>query len=648
MQMEIGNSFYFEGIYFRFFRSIALMIFFLFSTNVLPVLGANCDINDDSRIDDTDAQLCLELYLNVCPTTFATSCSELSCDINGDGETTPADAQQISWHYLGRESLCQGIPPCNQCRVTQDRAKDALDIILKSMEAFFAENDYFPSSLDELGILIDYTAEYRYEVITNLNGNPYAFQAIARSKAPGIMDGGEADDIWTSTVANNTLTVTNEKDGCGSCPPASWEPCERCRDGQSEAKQSLGTIAKSQEAYFFVFGTYADTLEKMGFILRGDPLYHYSLSNVSDTTYIAKASSMEPGIMDGGAGDDVWTIDHQREIRHLVNACPECPIYSGCSACTESQEAVKRMLLAIAKNQEAHLLEHGRLADSLEQLGNLSSGYLARYAYQYTKTPDGEYTVTATSKPPGIMNGGEGDDKWSIDQNFELIHLRDACSFCMAGAKDCNICRSLQTHAVNQMSLIRDKLVSFFEDNGFYPETLSVIGYESNPHDKHTYAISADNSSNVKTFLITAQSKAPGIVNRGAGDNVWTMNQDGKLEMVLNPCPTCPRDEVFFPGYECKRRQSEARQVLGTITKKQEIYRSENGTYADSIEELDFQVNNPEQSRYEYSISLSDPTSYTATATSKPPGIWNGGAGDDVWTIDQNRLLRNPVNGCDW
>ncbi|MFP4307142.1 MAG: type IV pilin-like G/H family protein [Desulfococcaceae bacterium] len=644
MRVKIENSFFSNRIYWRFFRWIGLMIIFLFSTNASPVFGADCDINGDGGIDEADVQLCLELYLNVCPTTFAISCSELSCDINGDGETTPADAQQISWHYLGRESLCEDMTPCKQCRSKQDRAKDALNIIMMGMEAYFAENDYLPSSLEELSIMLDDTANYTYEIQSSFNEDAWEYQATARSKSPGIMDGGEADDIWISTAANSTLTVTNEKDGCGPCPPDPREPCGRCRDRQIEAKRSLGTIAKGQEAYFAEFGTHADTLEKIGFILRGDPLYRYSLSNVSDSTFLATASSVEPGIMNGGAGDDVWTIDHQREIRHLVDACP----YSGCSDCTESQEAMKRSLLAIAKNQEAHLLEHGRLADSLEQLGYLSSGYLARYAYQYTKTSGGEYTVTATSKPPGIMNGGEGDDKWSIDQNFELIHLRDACSFCMADAKDCNICRSLQTLSVNKMSLIRDKLLAFYQSNGFYADSLSEIGYEVNPYDRHTYTISSDNSSSTKTFLITAQSKEPGIMTWGAGDNIWTMDQDGRLEMVLNPCPNCPRDEVFFPGYECKRRQSEAKQALGTITKEQEIYRLENGAYADSIEQLGFQESNPEQSRYEYSISLFGPTSYTAIATSRFPGIWNGGVGDDIWTTDRNRLFRNPVNGCDW
>jgi len=228
-----------------------------------------------------------------------------------------------------------------------------------------------------------------------------------------------------------------------------------------------------------------------------------------------------------------------------------------------------------------------------------------------------------------------------------------ACPECPESANipdstECNICRSLQTLAVNQMGLIRDKLLAFYQSNGFYSDSLSEIGYEVNPHDSHAYTVSANNSSTTKSVLITAQSKEPGIMNWGAGDNIWTMDQDGKVEKVLNPCPNCPRNEVFFPGYECKRRQSEARQVLWAIKIEQEAYFLKNDTYADSIEKLGFQVNNPEQKRYEYSISHSSPTSFTATSTSKSPGIWNGGAGDDSWTIDQNRLLQNHVNGCSW
>jgi len=94
---------------------------------------------------------------------------------------------------------------------------------------------------------------------------------------------------------------------------------------QSEAKQSLGTIAKNQEAYFAEFGTYADRSEKLGFVVRGEGgkrYYTYSYSGVSATGYTAIATSLAPGISNcgGGEGDDVWTINEKLSLQNTESA----------------------------------------------------------------------------------------------------------------------------------------------------------------------------------------------------------------------------------------------------------------------------------------------------------------------------------------
>ncbi len=89
---------------------------------------------------------------------------------------------------------------------------------------------------------------------------------------------------------------------------------------QSEAKQSLGTIAKNQEAYFFEFGMYADSLEKLRFAVKAEEQkYTYSLS-LSKSGYTATAISKTPGINMCGEGDDVWTMNQSLTLENVRNA----------------------------------------------------------------------------------------------------------------------------------------------------------------------------------------------------------------------------------------------------------------------------------------------------------------------------------------
>jgi len=97
----------------------------------------------------------------------------------------------------------------------------------------------------------------------------------------------------------------------------------QCEAKQSEAKQSLGTIAKNQEAYVAEFNTYADKSSKLGFSVKGEGskrYYTYAYSGVSASGYIATATSMDKGLK-GAAADDKWEINEKLQLKNTTNAC---------------------------------------------------------------------------------------------------------------------------------------------------------------------------------------------------------------------------------------------------------------------------------------------------------------------------------------
>ncbi|HAO22711.1 MAG: hypothetical protein BWK80_39220 [Desulfobacteraceae bacterium IS3] len=97
----------------------------------------------------------------------------------------------------------------------------------------------------------------------------------------------------------------------------------QCKAKQSEAKQSLGTIAKNQEAYVAEFNTYADKSSKLGFSVKGEGskrYYTYAYTGVSASGYTASATSMDKGLK-GAAADDKWEINEKLQLKNTTNAC---------------------------------------------------------------------------------------------------------------------------------------------------------------------------------------------------------------------------------------------------------------------------------------------------------------------------------------
>lgn len=99
-----------------------------------------------------------------------------------------------------------------------------------------------------------------------------------------------------------------------------------------------------------------------------------------------------------------------------------------------------------------------------------------------------------------------------------------------------------------------------------------------------------------------------------------------------------------FMNYQCKAKQVEARQALGSLAKCQEAYHTEFTTYSADLESIGFATKG--KSKYEYEVTLLNPHAYVAKAKSKTPGVNLKGEGDDIWTINQSLYLSNRTNAC--
>jgi len=89
----------------------------------------------------------------------------------------------------------------------------------------------------------------------------------------------------------------------------------RCKAKQSEAKDSLGMLAKCQEAYFFEYDTYSNDKDRIGFYMIGTPYYSYEIVSADQETFIAKASAYFDEQL------DTWIIDDTFNLKNDPNAC---------------------------------------------------------------------------------------------------------------------------------------------------------------------------------------------------------------------------------------------------------------------------------------------------------------------------------------
>ena len=90
-------------------------------------------------------------------------------------------------------------------------------------------------------------------------------------------------------------------------------------------------------------------------------------------------------------------------------------------------------------------------------------------------------------------------------------------------------------------------------------------------------------------------------------------------------------------GYLQRSKQTEAKFGLSVVYAAKNIFC--NQTYADSLSNLDVQLETGGSSRYSITLTGSS-SSFTATAK----GNLDDDAVLDIWTIDQNKTLQNSVS----
>jgi len=87
------------------------------------------------------------------------------------------------------------------------------------------------------------------------------------------------------------------------------------RQLRNESKGNLGSIFTSQVTYYGEEGTYASSIENLGWAPEGKTEYSYCIVEATATQFVACAE----GNIDRDSTLDVWEIDEKRELRHVVN-----------------------------------------------------------------------------------------------------------------------------------------------------------------------------------------------------------------------------------------------------------------------------------------------------------------------------------------
>lgn len=92
-------------------------------------------------------------------------------------------------------------------------------------------------------------------------------------------------------------------------------------------------------------------------------------------------------------------------------------------------------------------------------------------------------------------------------------------------------------------------------------------------------------------------------------------------------------------NYLLRAKQIEAKTNLSAIYTAQQIQYATNQQYANTLDQLDVELDSSGSAVYSYSLS-GDATSFTATAQ----GNLDDDAVFDTWTIDQEKNLQNTIN----
>ena len=93
-----------------------------------------------------------------------------------------------------------------------------------------------------------------------------------------------------------------------------------------------------------------------------------------------------------------------------------------------------------------------------------------------------------------------------------------------------------------------------------------------------------------------------------------------------------------FLTYQCKAKQSEAKQSLGAISKNEMAYHAEYDSFTTDLTKIGFALQG--NTRYNYSVTSATSTAFNVQAS----GTINGT--NDLWIMNNSLLLRNSINAC--
>lgn len=90
-----------------------------------------------------------------------------------------------------------------------------------------------------------------------------------------------------------------------------------CRSHQQNAATNLRAAYVAQESYFAEYDVYLEDLGATGFRPRGQSRYWLSVTDVGRQSFEITAV----GNPDTNVAGDVWTINHENQLRNVRDAC---------------------------------------------------------------------------------------------------------------------------------------------------------------------------------------------------------------------------------------------------------------------------------------------------------------------------------------
>jgi type IV pilus assembly protein PilA len=109
---------------------------------------------------------------------------------------------------------------------------------------------------------------------------------------------------------------------------------------------------------------------------------------------------------------------------------------------------------------------------------------------------------------------------------------------------------------------------------------------------------------------------------------------------------------IGIPNYlkmACRAKQSEAKSVLKQIFVAEESYHGEYDTYVagtdgdSSLDPIGFSLPQGQKLRYDYDVSVTSSTTFTALASAKP----GADMGDDLWQVNHDGFLTVLTSHCE-